>query len=27
MALNSYLVKAPKECIDYMILHELCHIA
>lgn len=24
---NPHLVKAPKECIDYVILHELCHIA
>lgn len=24
---NLHLVKAPKECIDYVILHELCHIA
>lgn len=27
LTLNPYLVKAPSECIDYVILHELCHIA
>ncbi|MFK8078328.1 MAG: M48 family metallopeptidase, partial [Granulosicoccus sp.] len=21
-----HLVKAPRDCIDYVILHELCHI-
>ncbi len=25
--LNPHLVKAPKDCIDYVILHELCHIS
>ena len=27
LTLNPYLVRAPRECIDYVILHELCHIA
>ncbi|MCG8314725.1 MAG: M48 family metallopeptidase [Pseudomonadales bacterium] len=27
LTLNPLLVKAPRECIDYVILHELCHIA
>ncbi|WP_228284713.1 M48 family metallopeptidase [Psychrobacter sp. bablab_jr012] len=26
LVLNPHLVKAPKDCIDYVILHELCHI-
>lgn len=26
ITLNPHLVKAP-QCIDYVILHELCHIA
>lgn len=27
LTINPHLVKAPRECIDYVILHELCHIA
>jgi len=26
MTLNSELIKAPRECIDYVVTHELCHI-
>ena len=26
LSLNPYLVKAPGECVDYVILHELCHL-
>lgn len=27
LTLNPHLVKASRDCIDYVILHELCHIA
>jgi predicted metal-dependent hydrolase len=27
LMLNPHLVKAPRDCIDYVILHELCHLA
>ncbi|KAF1082455.1 MAG: putative metal-dependent hydrolase [Candidatus Rifleibacterium amylolyticum] len=26
VTLNTELVKAPKECIDYVVTHELCHL-
>lgn len=27
LTLNPHLVKAPRECVDYVLLHELCHLA
>lgn len=27
LTMNTHLVKSPRECIDYVILHELCHLA
>lgn len=26
IVLNPHLVKAPRDCIDYVIIHELCHL-
>ena len=27
LTLNTHLVKAPRDCIDYVIFHELCHVS
>lgn len=27
LMLNPHLVKAPRDCVDYVLIHELCHIA
>jgi predicted metal-dependent hydrolase len=27
VTLNPLLVQAPKDCIDYVLIHELCHLA
>ena len=27
ITLHPGLVRAPRECIDYVVLHELCHLA
>jgi len=27
ITMNPWLVKAPRQCIDYVLLHELCHLA
>jgi predicted metal-dependent hydrolase len=26
LTLNPHLIKAPRDCIDYVLLHELCHL-
>jgi predicted metal-dependent hydrolase len=26
LTLNTNLIRAPKECIDYVVIHELCHL-
>jgi predicted metal-dependent hydrolase len=26
LALNIDLIRAPRECIDYVVIHELCHL-
>jgi hypothetical protein len=24
--INAHLIKAPKKCIEYVIIHEMCHL-
>lgn len=26
LSINPHLIKAPRDCVDYVILHELCHL-
>ena len=26
LTLNPFLIKSPRECVDYVLLHELCHL-
>ena len=26
LTLNPELIKAPRECIEYVVIHELCHL-
>ena len=26
LSLNTHMIKAPEECVEYVLLHELCHL-